>query len=170
MRLVTNLTFEDIQTWDLEIRKIRLEDEGNYVCRVMNNGETLKRVIHLKVEVTMLIEPSNPVVNFKDSIIIFCNTSYIKNLEDENRPSVHHIGIEWFKNLETYRLNFHHNANSTNYVIENSFSPTFSSQLKIINIKSSNIGTYICKFRMQNVSTTLKKSNSKFIINDFIFF
>ena len=161
VRLITNVTSEEYQKWDLEIRKIKLEDEGNYVCRVTNNGITLKRLIHLKVEVKMTIDPVNPVVYYKESISLFCNTSYMEN-ESIRQKSINYE-IEWYKNSELNRINFPQNMNASTFKIENSYSPTFSSQLTIIHVRPSNIGTYICKFRSQNVSTTLKKSNSKYI-------
>ena len=165
VRLVTNLTSEDAQKWDLEIRKLKLEDEGNYLCRITNNGVTLKRVIYLKVLVRMAIDPINPQVYFKESLTLNCNTSYMQNADNERRSIfTSNIGtFEWFKNNESNSLNYHHDmSNHSNYMVENFYSPTFSSQLIILHIKSSNIATYTCRFRSQNVSTTLKKATSKF--------
>jgi hypothetical protein len=164
IRLVTNVTTDDFQKWDLEIRKTKLEDEGTYVCRVTNNGISLRRVIYLKVEIKMTIDPVNPSVFYKDSLIIFCNTSYQLNIDNDSQQAKLSNNIEWFKNNETNRLDYYQREanNSGNYFIENSYTPTYSSQLRIIHIKSSNIATYFCKFQSQNVSTTLKKSSSTF--------
>lgn len=121
--------------------------------------ESLKRQIYLKVEVDMSIHPLNPIVNLKSSIVIFCNTSYELNSEKHRKKSHGtHLEIEWFRNNNTNPIII--NLNNSNYRIEHSISPTISSKLQIIHIKSSNIGVYVCKFRSQNVTTVLKRSNS----------
>lgn len=62
IRVLKNTSVEREQSWDLEIRKINLSDEGYYYCKVMAEPESLKREILLKVQVDMAIEPLNPIV------------------------------------------------------------------------------------------------------------
>jgi len=62
IRVVTNTTYESDQSWNLEIRKVKLEDEGYYLCKVMSEPDSQKRTIFLKVEVDLKLTPANPVV------------------------------------------------------------------------------------------------------------
>ena len=54
IRVITNTTYESDQSWNLEIRKVKLEDEGYYLCKVMSEPDSLKRTLFLKVEVEFL--------------------------------------------------------------------------------------------------------------------
>jgi hypothetical protein len=36
IRVIVNATDERVQAWNLEIRKVRLDDEGYYLCKVRN--------------------------------------------------------------------------------------------------------------------------------------
>jgi len=62
IRVVTNTTYESDQSWNLEIRKVKLDDEGYYLCKVMSEPDSLKRTLFLKVEVDLTLTPVNPVV------------------------------------------------------------------------------------------------------------
>lgn len=77
IRVVVNSSDEHVQSWNLQIRKLRLEDEGYYLCKVTAEPETLKRAIYLKVEVDMNMRlETPPPVSLGTDITIVCNTSY----------------------------------------------------------------------------------------------
>jgi hypothetical protein len=76
IRVIANVTNEKEQPWNLEIRKVRFEDEGYYLCKVMAEPESLKRAVYLKVEVDLKLVPDNPIVALGENFDLICNTSY----------------------------------------------------------------------------------------------
>lgn len=100
------------EAWNLEIRRLRFDDEGFYHCRVMAK-EPLKRVIYLKVEVnlTMTLQNSRPSLSFDSNLSITCNTSLtlahlinrhqpkqsLKNLKNNN------FRFEWLRNMREFQ-------------------------------------------------------------------
>ncbi len=149
MRIVTNLTVDQVQTWDLEIRKVRLDDEGYYICRVMADPESLKRSVHLKVEVEVTLT-QNEMLTTDDErkIELFCNTSYSSPSADSN------LQIKWLKdNIEKMS-----NGASQSYQIEEFKTPSLSSKLIFFHFSPSHAGTYHCIFNNQNASISLGQS------------
>jgi hypothetical protein len=177
IRVIVNQTSEESQSWNLEIRKVRYEDEGNYLCKVMAESGTLLRTIYLRVEVEMSIEPMNPEVSHNAALTLFCNTSFTKN--DSNKlaafkRNLNRIRVFWYK--DGVRLNNeHHDHNGTNtslsYRIHYLTSPSVGSRLKIFSLNSTNyFGKYTCKFRYQNVSTVvLEKTCNLFFLAKLFF-
>jgi hypothetical protein len=77
IRVITNATYEPEQSWNLEIRKVRLDDEGYYLCKVMAEPQSLKQVVYVKVNVDLRVVPHNPLnVKLDETVVITCNTSY----------------------------------------------------------------------------------------------
>ena len=156
IRVITNSTNEsndDTESWDLEIRKIRYQDEGSYTCRVMTNKETLKRVVHLKVEANLSLKPEDEFIVLGNSYSLFCNTSlqYKDRRRTRNRQNVikNDLHINWFLNGNKIK------SNDSSFKIEHFNKPYLSSKLTILNADYSHSGMFICKFRSQNVSTHL---------------
>lgn len=175
IRVIANTTIEKEQSWNLEIRKVRLEDEGYYLCKVMAEPESLKRVIYLKVEVNLNVYPMNPIVNMEQQFNIICNTSYspseygvsTKSSKSIGHQQASHPKIVWIKDgdnlqhlLDQNHLNTN-NSQSVNYRIEYHTKPYLWSMIHIKSVGPANIGTYTCKFRHQNMSTTLKYPNGE---------
>lgn len=174
IRVIANATTEKEQSWNLEIRRVRLEDEGYYLCKVMTESESLKRVVYLRVEVDMSISPINPVVNSKDSITIYCNTSFAQNetvkvaKSSQNHASSNYRLI-WYKDGivlsphdHTGPHLKHNNTTSLNYKIDYFNKPKLASKLRITTFNPANVGVYTCKFRQQNVSTTVTSKSCKY--------
>ena len=63
IRVIANETLQTEQSWHLEIRKVKLEDEGYYMCKVSAKPESLKRVVYLRVQVEMTIDPVDPIIS-----------------------------------------------------------------------------------------------------------
>ena len=180
IRVIANSTSEKEQSWNLEIRRVKLEDEGYYLCKVMTETESLKRVVYLRVEVDMSITPLNPIVKLKDALIIICNTSFAVNETTKVAKSNHNMNnfrIVWFKDgisLTSYEhqiyTNRYNNTTSLNYKIDYYSKPKLSSKLRIISFNQANIGLYTCKFRLQNVSTHVTSRNCNISIFLFLFY
>lgn len=178
IRVIANTTQDKEQSWNLEIRKVRLEDEGYYLCKVMAE-ESLKRVVYLRVEIDLKLYPMNPIVNMDQQFNLICNTSYIP-IEIQSKPTstkslAHqqhsHPRIVWYKDGEyiphppTSAAVDHttlpsNQTTNTNFRIEYHSKPFVWSIIHFKSISSANIGTYTCKFRHQNFSTTLKYPNA----------
>lgn len=157
------------------MRRVKLEDEGYYLCKVMTETESLKRVVYVRVEVEMNLTPLNPTVNDKESLTIYCNTSFTQNETTKVAKSNHNLNnyrLVWYKDgivlspHEHHNLhhinNKHNNTTSLNYKIDFYTKPKLASKLKITSFNPANIGTYTCKFRLQNVSTVVISKNCKF--------
>ena len=140
----------------------------------MTESESLKRVVYLKVEIEMNIIPVNPIVDYKDSLSIFCNTSFVLNESNNNNnnkvaKSSHNNNnnnhkLVWYKDGISLSLNDnrHNNTTSLNYRIDHYTKPKLSSKLRITSFNPANIGVYTCKFKHQNVSTVVTSKNCKF--------
>lgn len=171
IRVIANSSNEKDQSWNLEIRRVRLEDEGYYLCKVMTESESLKRVVYLKVEIEMNIIPVNPIVDYKESLSIFCNTSFVLNESNNNNKvaksshnNINNHKLVWYKDGINLSLNDnrHNNTTSLNYRIDHYTKPKLSSKLRITSFNPANIGVYTCKFKHQNVSTVVTSKNCKF--------
>ncbi len=148
IRIVTNLTLDKLQTWDLEIRKIRIDDEGYYICRVMAEPESVKRTIYLKVEVDMSLTKKEAIINDNKKITeLFCNTSYAGSNSEENL----NLKIKWFKDSNEQILN----EINRNYQVKEFETPSLSSKLVFYELNSENTGIYYCQFNNQNMSIQL---------------
>ena len=174
IRVIANSTNEKEQSWNLEIRRVKLEDEGYYLCKVMTETESLKRVVYLRVEVDMTISPLNPTVKIKDGLTIVCNTSFTVNETTKVAKSNHNMNnfrISWYKDgisLSSHEhqiyANRYNNTTSLNYKIDYYSKPKLSSKLRINSFNLANIGVYTCKFRLQNVSTHVTSKNCNLFI------
>ena len=77
IRVIANATQESEQAWNLEIRKVKLEDEGYYLCKVMAEPQSLKQVVYVRVNVDLKVLPQDPLnVKLDETVVITCNTSY----------------------------------------------------------------------------------------------
>jgi hypothetical protein len=68
-------------------RKVKLEDEGYYLCKVMAENESLKRVVYVRVIVDLTLSYFSEnlrKINEGDSFKLTCNTSYVL-------PAISHI-------------------------------------------------------------------------------
>jgi hypothetical protein len=141
----------------------------------MTESESLKRVVYLKVEIEMNIIPVNPIVDYKDSLSIFCNTSFVLNESNNNKvaKSSHNNNnnnnnkLVWYKDGINLSLNDnrHNNTTSLNYRIDHYTKPKLSSKLRITSFNPANIGVYTCKFKHQNVSTVVTSKNCNLFLN-----
>ena len=164
IRVITNITDDTEQSWNLEIRKAKLEDEGYYYCKVMAQPESLKRTIYLKVEVNMSIHPINPMVSLKENVALSCITSFIPNESSKSARYNSNLRLAWYKDGELIEYHNHLNHNNTtiqNYRIDHHHKPSLSSKLRIHSLEPTDIGVYTCRFRNQTISTTLTTHNSK---------
>lgn len=170
IRVIANTTSEKEQSWNLEIRKVRIEDEGYYSCKVMAEPESLKRVVHLKVEVDLKISPVNPDVDLDDALVVTCNTSF--SIGDAARVKLHNSSprLHWYKDGELFAMNDHHHNNNSNvnYKIDMYAKPVLWSRIIFKSIKNHNLGTYTCKFRSQNVTTIVSSQSGRFFLMLFI--
>jgi hypothetical protein len=122
IRVIANTSSEQEQSWNLEIRKVKLEDEGYYLCKVMAEPESLKRVVYLKVEVDLRMHSvnhhhqQNHPVSLDHNVVLVCNTSYaLKESKSSaaaagsnHTPHHHHnsqMRIMWFKDNEPILIN-----------------------------------------------------------------
>lgn len=92
IRVVVNASDEREQSWNLRIRKVRLEDEGFYLCKVTAEHETLKRAIYLKVDVDLSIKQESGRFMTGEDVTLICNTSYplpttISTISDSNNDT-----------------------------------------------------------------------------------
>jgi hypothetical protein len=152
IRVKTNSTNEKFQSWSLEIRKLKIEDEGYYLCKVMAENESLKRVIYLRIEVDMTLQITSPIMLLKEAIVLFCNTSYslkeLGKLKGKNGENQNFMSISWFKN----NIYLNESNSSSTYRIVHETKPTSSSKLTIHSFSVNDAGIYTCRFRSQNVS------------------
>ncbi len=165
IRLITNSTSDSEETWNLEIRKVKLEDEGYYLCKVMATPNSLKRVVYLKVDVDLRMQVLNPIFNTGDRVVLNCNTSLAISKKARSKTSSatnaqhHHPKLVWYKDgqhlLTNNELNQLNDTTKIDYKIESSSSPYLWSKLVFYSFDSTNVGTYTCKFRNQNVSQVL---------------
>jgi hypothetical protein len=179
IRVIANTTTEREQSWNLEIRKVRLDDEGYYLCKVMAEPESLKRVVYLRVEVDLKLYPANPIVNMEQTFNLICNTSYTplevsfktsKTTGQQQQSHHHQPKLVWFKDGEHLPSHLDHSGNSNNnsagsnlsYKIEYHTKPFIWSIIHFKSISPGNIGTYMCKFRHQNLTSTLKYPNGNY--------
>jgi hypothetical protein len=117
IRVIANTSVEAEQSWNLEIRKVKLEDEGYYLCKVMAEPESLKRVVFLRVEVDLRMHSvnhhhqQNQPVALDHNVVLICNTSYaLKEPKTANHSHHHmnHMRIMWFKDNEPILINDQH--------------------------------------------------------------
>ena len=120
IRVIANTSQEAEQSWNLEIRKVKLEDEGYYLCKVMAESGSLKRVVYLRVEVDLHMHlishhhQHNQPISLGNNIVLVCNTSYaIKESpkSGSGNASAHHhssMRIMWLKDNETILINDNH--------------------------------------------------------------
>lgn len=195
IRVIANTSAEREQAWNLEIRKVKFEDEGYYLCKVMAEPESLKRVVYLKVEIDLKLEPTNPIANLDDNLVLICNTSFALSESHKNRLNHHHshLKLVWYKDNQQLSNDFYQqqlnldntnknaslvlNAQNYNYKIEYFTKPVLWSKLHINRSKLFNMGLYKCVFRNQTVSTLVTVKNCKiyfflklkfyFILNSF---
>ncbi|CAF0702800.1 unnamed protein product [Brachionus calyciflorus] len=150
VRVISNTTLDREQSWNLEIRKVRFDDEGFYLCKVMAEPESLKRSIYLKVEVDLRLNIINNVINLDDNVILSCNTTNFIH-EKSKHFGVHKI--TWFKENDLIGENKDKtNLTLSNYRIEHYHRPAIGSRLIITKFLNLNIGEYKCVFRNQSVS------------------
>ena len=92
IRVIANATHEAEQAWNLEIRKVKLDDEGFYLCKVMAEPQSLKQVVYLKVNVDLKLTPMNPLsIKYEDTVVITCNTSYeVQHHSQSQSPQYQH--------------------------------------------------------------------------------
>jgi hypothetical protein len=119
IRVIANTTHEPEQSWNLEIRKVKLEDEGYYLCKVMAEPESLKRVVYLRVEVDLRMHSinhhhqHNQPVSLDRNVVLICNTSYaIKESKPSTGGAHNHthgsMRVTWFKDNEPILINDQH--------------------------------------------------------------
>lgn len=164
IRVIANTTIEKEESWNLEIRKVRFEDEGYYLCKVMAEPQSLKRVVYLKVEVDLKIEPINPVVSLQDSLVLMCNTSYSFAESHKHKGNHHHsshLKLIWYRDdeiLQDHNLDHNLSNNNTtniNYKIEHFTKPILWSRIHLNKLKTTNLGVYKCLFRNQSIITVV---------------
>jgi hypothetical protein len=128
IRVIANTSQEAEQSWNLEIRKVKLEDEGYYLCKVMAEPESLKRVVYLKVEVDLRMhsinhhQQHNQPVTLDHNVVLICNTSYAikesKSASSSSSSSGNHgshqagMRVMWFKDNEPILINDQHHHHS----------------------------------------------------------
>lgn len=158
IRVMVNSSEEKEQSWDLEIRRVRLDDEGYYLCKVMAEPESLKRAVYLKVDANLQLNVANRIVNSNDNVLITCNSSFIV---DENLPMPNRNVpiLKWFKDGERL-IDGKVNLNMSNFKIEHYHWPFIASRLIISKFTDQNIGEYKCMFKNQSISRHVDVKNA----------
>ncbi|RNA40479.1 kin of IRRE 2 [Brachionus plicatilis] len=160
IRVIVNSSEEKEQSWDLEIRRVRLDDEGYYLCKVMAEPESLKRAVYLRVEADLDLSMANRVVNSNDNVILTCNSSLVV---DESSPLPHRSVpfLKWFKDNDRLIDGMAKiNLSMSNFKIEHYHRPFIASRLIINKFSEQNVGEYKCMFRNQTVSKHVDIKNA----------
>lgn len=160
IRVMVNASEEREQSWDLEIRRVRLDDEGYYLCKVMAEPESLKRAVYLKVEADLQLNVVNRVVNSNENVILTCNGTFLAD-ENESILQKNTPVLKWFKDNERLVDGMGKvNLTMSNFKIEHYHQPFVVSRLIISKFSEQNVGVYKCMFRNQTVSKHVDTKNA----------
>ncbi|RUS73966.1 hypothetical protein EGW08_018281, partial [Elysia chlorotica] len=124
--------------WDLRIRNVALDDEGQYLCQINANKKSVRTV---QLQITEK-PPYNPVITIEGKKFVeSAHTAYIRcNATEGNRfPE----DIDWFKNGDKIDSMSYPNIVITKYRSETTL--TLVSEIAIMRASARDSGTYICR-------------------------